>query len=102
TLQLPGRERRRAPLEREVTEPELEQHVEARGGVGTNALRDDFLFGMIFGSVGGLLPLGVRPQNRREPLEQQARELGDVEAVELHAERLGLETLAVAGPAVAR
>ena len=46
-LQLAGRQRRRAALERQVAEAELEQHAEARRGVLGDALRDDRLLGMV-------------------------------------------------------
>ncbi len=89
-LELARRKRRRTAFEREIAEPELEQHREPLDHILGHALRDHVALVL----RGGLR--GERLQQGLEPLERNARHLGDVEPRELDRERRAVEPLAVA------
>ena len=100
-LQLAGRERGRTAFEGQVAEAQIEQHDEAGREVNGHAAGGFGLLGTsgIVGLSGGRA-LGVGSQQVRRLFERQSGEIGDVEACELYAQRLGFEALAVANRAL--
>jgi hypothetical protein len=71
-LQLTRRQGRRAALEREVAEAEIEQHAEARAEVLCDPLHHDDLLGMrgLLRDLVGGGAVGVRAEDRRQALER--------------------------------
>jgi hypothetical protein len=72
-LQLSGRQRRRAAFQLQITQAEMEQHVETRGYIARDALRDDRFLG-VFGDH--LVPAGrcclrIGAHELGQPLERQ-------------------------------
>ncbi len=105
-LQLAGRQRRRAAVQAQIAQSEVEQHVQPRHHVLRDAPRDDGFFGMASGrpaAVSTLLALlarlRVRPQQLRQPPQGQLRDGADIEAGEGHRQRFGPQALAVAARA---
>jgi hypothetical protein len=85
-LQLAGRERRRAPLEREVAEAEVEEDVEPGSEIVGNAARDERLLRMLVRRFRGRGAARVRRDDGGEAGQRQRRNVGDVEAGERHRE----------------
>ena len=102
SLQLPRRQRRRAAIEGQVAESEVEQHREAGFEVLRDALRDQRLFRMLLFELRPALGggVGVRPEDRGELLQRQRRHLRDVAPCERDRERLATQPLAAAFRAV--
>ena len=94
-LQFARRQAWRAAIERQVTETQRQQHLDARRQVVGNAPAHDQLFG-----VQAFLDLARRVRVRRQQLGQarqrQAREFGDVHAGKRHRQRLAPQALAFA------
>ena len=101
SLQLAGRERRRAAIERQVAESEVEQHRDAPQQVLADALRHEGPLGMRRRRRATHAPaVRGRPEPGGEVGQRQARHLGDVEAGEGHRQRVGPQALALARRAV--
>jgi hypothetical protein len=122
-LQFARRQRGRAPLERQVSESEVEEHLETRGQVACDAVDDELvrLVVPLAGSTaaahaiglarmrimrqhrtGAVAPprmiavLRVRIDDRGELLQGHARDLRDIEACEFHRQRLAAQTFPAA------